>query len=56
MKYVLCSPQWPVEEFTQKGKLSHCLLTLMLMESGVKFHSPQNISGASQQNSVAVLS
>ena len=28
----------------------------MPVESKVKFRSPQNISGASQQNSVAVLS
>ena len=34
---------------------SSYLLTLMLGESQVKFSSPQNISGASQQNSVAAF-
>ena len=32
------------------------LSTLMLIESRAKFHSRQNISGASQQNSTAVFS
>ena len=41
------------EQFTQKLNISYYLLTLMMMESQVKFRCLQNISGASQQNSVA---
>lgn len=32
------------------------LLTLILMDRGVKCHIPQNVSGASQRNSVAAFS
>lgn len=39
------------EQFAQKRKFSHCLLTPTLIESHVMFYSPQNISWASQQNS-----
>ena len=38
------------EQFTQKWKFRHHLLTLRLMGSCVKSRSPGNISGASQQN------
>ena len=37
------------------SKQSNYLLTVMLLESQVAFYSPQNISGASQQNSVAAF-
>lgn len=40
----------------QKEQPSHFLLDLILTESQVTFRSPQSISGASQQNSVAVFS
>ena len=43
------------DKFTQKLKFSHYLLTPMLMESLVKFDSPQNISRASQRNTVAAF-
>lgn len=35
---------------------SHCLLTTMLMEGNVKFCTPQNISGASQEKNIAAFS
>ena len=44
------------ETFTPKCKVSHHLLTAVLMGSQVKFRRPQNISGASQQNRVAAFS
>ena len=45
------------DKFTQKKwKCSHHQCTFMLMESQVKFCSPQNISGASQRNNVAAFS
>ncbi len=34
----------------------HYLLTVMLMNNGVKFFSPQNTAGVSQENSIAVIS
>ena len=39
-----------------KRKSSHYLLTPVRMERKVEFHSPQNISGASQQNIIAAFS
>ena len=36
--------------YVKTERLRHCFLSYMLMESQVKFFSPQNISGASQQN------
>ena len=36
------------DKFTQTSKFRHYLFTSTLMESRVKFCSPQNISGASQ--------
>lgn len=45
------------EGLVQKGKMSYYLVTLMLMEGQVKFHSLQNIfSGSSQQNLSAAFS
>lgn len=41
--------------FKQKGKFSHYLLTLMLMDSWEKFHNSQNISEASRQHGVAAF-
>lgn len=43
-------------KFTQRWKFRHSPLACMLMESRVKFCSQQNISGPSQQNSVAAFS
>ena len=40
------------EQFTQKLKFCDYLLTTSQLESQLKFHGPQNIPGASQQNSV----
>ena len=40
----------------QKWKCSLYLLKLILMKSLVKFGSPQDISGALQQNSIAAFS
>ena len=43
-------------EMKIKGTMSPKMKNpLMLTESRVKFHSPKNISGASQQNSVAAF-
>ena len=42
-----------MDEVAQKGKLSLYLLTPMPIGSQVEVCSPQNISGASQQTSVA---
>ena len=44
------------DQFTQIGKLNHYPLNPMLMESQGKILSPQNVSGASKQNSVAASS
>ena len=41
------------EQFTQKWKFSHYLLTLTPTEGRVYFVSPQNTAGVSQENSVA---
>ena len=47
----------PVLKGTVNPKIkSHYPLSSMLMESQVKIHRPQNISGASQQKSAAVFS
>lgn len=43
------------EHFTHKIKFNHYLLAAMLVESQVKFLSPQNIPGVSQ-NSIAASS
>ena len=43
-------------KFTQKGKFSHYLLTLMPVKIWVKFCSPQNISGVFKQYSIAAFS
>ena len=40
----------------KKCKFNHYLLTLRLLESQMRFRSPQNTFGASQQNSVAAFS
>lgn len=45
-----------INENEMKWKCTHYRLTSLLMESRVKFWSPQNMSGASQQNSVAAFS
>lgn len=44
------------KEFPQKINSSQYLLGLMLMDSQMKFRSPQKNSGAIQENSVAVFS
>ena len=44
------------DKFTPTLKCSHYLHDFKLMESQVKFHSPHNLSGASQQNSVVTFS
>ncbi len=49
----LKTPCWRLkEQFTQKRKFNY-LVTFMLMEIKVKFLGSQNISGASQQSSIA---
>lgn len=43
-------------QLTQKIQMLSHLFTFMLMESRMKIHRSQTISGASQQNSVAAFS
>ncbi len=43
-------------KFTQKVKFSHYLLTVMVMEGQVKFFSPQDSAGVSQEKDIAVIS
>lgn len=43
-------------KFSQKLNFSHFLVNPTPRESGLKFQSLQNISGVSQQNSVAAVS
>ena len=54
---ILCKDKSCVlkQQLTQKYKFSHYQLTLMLLESLVKSHSPQNISGAWQHNSIVAF-
>ncbi len=42
-------------QFAQKRKFGYCLLTLMPMEGWVKFFSPRNTAGVSQEKGVAVM-
>lgn len=44
------------EQFTQKWQLSHYQLIPMPMECWVRFLNPQNMSGASQENSISAFS
>lgn len=44
------------EQFAHERQFSPDLLTTMPMDNRVKFRSPQNVSGASQQNRAGACS